>query len=631
MHALILLATGISQVPAARLEWPLEPLELVATGGVEYAPAPQRIEALHGLERATLTGCLVPTPAGLVQLELDLLRLPEPMLAPLVALDGAAARASERRFSAFVGRVAGEQDSNLFLALSESGLRGWIERAGGRIELDTRPGPDGSWNDWRVLALDGHSAASLRVGAPWGCATPAPPALPAPAASPSATSPGGGALFATGPLVCKLALETDHQFFQHFNDLGAAEDYARSLTSAVSSRLWAQSQIVLQLSYLGLYSTSSDPWSVPDTGGDMLGEFTTAWQNQIPGGAHLGHFISGGLYFGGVAYVDVLCNPWWGFGVSTGITGSTPFPVNPSWLTWDFFVLAHELGHQFGSWHTHDYCPALDSCAGGPCVAQVACSDQGTIMSYCHGCGAGMANITTWFHPTTAQIIRQEAEASCLPPYTCSGCACPWPALSFVTPFFVAPYSPSPQIVTVSGCHFDELEEVRVDGVALPASAWQPATDTSLSFAMPLVSKTGTVDLELISDWGTQLAQIWVVPSAQPVLNFTFANPDLHLWLSSLDTQYTFAGMPGDLAYLVGSFSGLPTEIPGVVSLGIGNQLGSLYVVNAQALGASAWTTKVLPLEPTLAGSTLYFQGAVLRNAVLPLLTSQVVSGYVLF
>ncbi|TAJ21195.1 MAG: hypothetical protein EPO68_05300 [Planctomycetota bacterium] len=387
----------------------------------------------------------------------------------------------------------------------------------------------------------------------------------------------------------------------------------------------------MQLPYLGLYSTNNDPWSVPDVGGDMLGEFTTAWQNQIPGGAHLAHFISGGLYFGGVAYVDVICNTWWGFGVSTGITGGTPFPVAPSWMTWDFFVYAHELGHQLGSWHTHDYCPALDSCAAGPCVAQTACSNQGTIMSYCHGCPDGMANITTWYHPTNAQIIRQQAEASCMGGYTCSGCACPWPSLSFVTPFFVAPYTGAAQTLTVTGCHFEELTEIRLDGVALPASAWQPASDASFSFAMPLVSKTGAVDLELVSAWGTQLGYVWVVPEATPALGMTYANEDLHWWLSALDTQYTIGGAPGDLVYFLGSFSGLPTSVPGIVSLGIGNQLSSLYVLKTTLLGASAWTSQALPLDASLAGAGLYFQVAALRNATLPLITSSVVSGVVLF
>jgi hypothetical protein len=622
-----------------RLEAPL------AESGWLYEPLPDALAALAACERGTLRECVLPTRDGLASFDLVLRRLPAATTPLLLRIDGVES-SSARPLAAFVGAVAGEPESNVFLALTDSGLRGWVERASGRIELDALPSASGDWSHWRVLALDADSAAAARPGPAWACATPAPPQpiplplpvpptpTPAPTSASSggaATSPWPGAQYATGPLKCKLALETDFQFFEHFNDLGAAEDYARTLTSAVSSRLWSQAQIVLELSYLGLYSTSNDPWSVPDVGGDMLGEFTSAWQGTLPNGANLAHFVSGGIYSGGVAYVDVLCNASWGFGVSTGITGSTPFPVVPSWMTWDFFVLAHELGHQFGSWHTHDYCPAVDSCAAGPCVSQVACSDQGTIMSYCHGCGAGMANITTWYHPTNAQIIRQEAEASCLAPYACLDCACPWPSIAFVTPFSVAPYTPGGQTVNVSGCHFDELTELRIDGVALPSGAWQLASANSLSFQMPLVSKVGPVDLEIVSGWGKQLVWIWVTPTPAPVLGFTYVNEALQVWLTSIGTQYTVGGTPADLVFVLGSLSGQPTVVPGLVSLGIGDQLASLYVMKSFALGNSAWSTHALPMNASLAGLVLYFQAAALRNGALPLLSSNVASGYVMF
>jgi len=93
-----------------------------------------------------------------------------------------------------------------------------------------------------------------------------------------------------------------------------------------------------------------------------------------------------------------------------------PFPVQQGPLTWDFFVFAHETGHNFGSPHTHDFCPPLDQCAApGPCHTNQICTDQGTNMSYCHGCPGGMNNITTYFHPVVAALMRERAKSSCLP------------------------------------------------------------------------------------------------------------------------------------------------------------------------------------------------------------------------
>ncbi|TAJ11311.1 MAG: hypothetical protein EPO68_14615, partial [Planctomycetota bacterium] len=164
------LAAAQALAPVAHLAWPLEPRAVTAHGGLEYAPIAARVDALHALERATLDDCVLPTASGLVALDLELRRLPDAGAQMLVSVDGAAPRPSTRRSAAFVGAVAGEPGSSLFLALTDSGLRGWIERASGRIELDSRPGADGAWSDWSVLALDAASSAALAlpdaVGAP---------------------------------------------------------------------------------------------------------------------------------------------------------------------------------------------------------------------------------------------------------------------------------------------------------------------------------------------------------------------------------------------------------------------------------------------------------------------------------
>ena len=184
---------------------------------------------------------------------------------------------------------------------------------------------------------------------------------------------------------CKIAVETDFQFYQLFNDLGATTAYLTTLLASISARYEEQIDTVLTFPYVQFYTTSGDPWSTPDGPGSstsMLNEFVAAWSGNIPAGAVLGHMVSGAGLGGGVAYLGVLCDSGQtaSFAVSGNMHGETPFPIAVGPLNWDFMVFAHETGHNFNSPHTHDYVPQIDNCAGGSCIT------DGTIMSYCHLC-----------------------------------------------------------------------------------------------------------------------------------------------------------------------------------------------------------------------------------------------------
>ena len=63
--------------------------------------------------------------------------------------------------------------------------------------------------------------------------------------------------------------------------------------------------------------------------------------------------MSGKNVGGGIAYVGSLSSPTIAYGVSAGLSGT--FNASNPQDIWDSIVVAHEIGHAFGSSHTHTY------------------------------------------------------------------------------------------------------------------------------------------------------------------------------------------------------------------------------------------------------------------------------------
>ena len=162
----------------------------------------------------------------------------------------------------------------------------------------------------------------------------------------------------------QMAVDTDWEFNDSLfgGDEVASSEYAATLMGAVSSIYETDVNIAIKVVYLRIWENSSDPWTMGNSV-DQLYQFRDYWNANMSGvSRHLAHLLSGRNLGGGVAWVSAVCTSN-GYAVSGNLAGSFPLPlVDHDHNNWDPIVVAHEIGHNCGTYHTHDYEPPIDGC-----------------------------------------------------------------------------------------------------------------------------------------------------------------------------------------------------------------------------------------------------------------------------
>jgi hypothetical protein len=240
-------------------------------------------------------------------------------------------------------------------------------------------------------------------------------------------SPSGGP---ATRLVCNMAVDGDYDFLATFaGNVTLATNYTLTMMATVSAIYERDIDVTLSISYLNFWGNPSDPYDQADAG-NQLSQLRTYWNTNLTGvGRDLVTLISGRTYGGvaGIAYLGVLCSDF-GYSLVSIPQATETYPTNQ--VNFNASLMAHELGHNFGSPHTHScfwqsagYLPAgalIDSCN----AAEGACYNgpihtafgKGTIMSYCHLLGPPNATLRLDFHPHCISVMRAESEAACLQP-----------------------------------------------------------------------------------------------------------------------------------------------------------------------------------------------------------------------
>lgn len=210
--------------------------------------------------------------------------------------------------------------------------------------------------------------------------------------------------------VPEVYVESDYQLYLNKGSVSATADYLTGIFNN-SSIIFANDGIDILLSEIFVW-TSNDGYSAASSYSALsdFQSFRTSFNGDI---AHLAALDPGGL--GGVAAtINGLCNSN-KYCYSDIDASYAAFPT----YSWTIMVFTHEMGHLFGSYHTH-WCGwpggAIDNCyyIEGGCSPGDTPVDGGTIMSYCHLTAYGI-NFSNGFgpFPTDAMIDAIEA-APCL-------------------------------------------------------------------------------------------------------------------------------------------------------------------------------------------------------------------------
>ena len=308
----------------------------------------------------------------------------------------------------YVGSLLDDPESRVLLSRGDGFLIGYVQANGKTwIVSNERAGGDGPIVSY---GMDDVPPGTFEIPK-WTCE-----ALMSPDWIAGAGSEGGIADSMQPCWQSRIAIDTDVEFLALFaNNQAAAIGYVGTLFAALSDIYPRDTKLHPGMAFLRLWTDGTDPWNATSTS-TQLTEFRTYWEQQTETAPReSAALLSGRGLGGGIAWLNAGCGSF-AYSVSANLAGSFPYPLldnNDS--NWDIMVVAHELGHNYGAPHTHNYTPPADGCGSSPQDCSAATTDLGTIMSYCHTCSGGMANMNLYFHPLNVGSIQSYLQSAACP------------------------------------------------------------------------------------------------------------------------------------------------------------------------------------------------------------------------
>jgi len=428
-----------------------------------------------------------------------------------VGRSGALTEVPRSKLAFFRGQAAGDPESRVFVAVdpAASTFSGFSSTAAGFQEI--RPlreiEPRALASEHLVGAAE-PLVAGTGTETAWSCdQSGAPLEFLENKAEASTTLP----LFEeaiTSLHTATIAVDTDNELIntKFGGNATTATNFIASLFASMTV-IYERDLLIRLVQGTTFLRTAADPYTSTGTTFDKLQEFGNYWNANNSGiNRAAAAMLSGrgGAGAAGIAWLDVLCSKTSGYSYTQLYTSGTTLRSG------EVMVVAHEIGHNFGSPHTHCYNPPLDNCyntESGCYTGTKSCptattingvaSVTGTLMSYCHlgGIGCTTSNV---FHPGSVALLQPKIQGKvnvCI--FPAGGTTPLAPTISTVSP--LSGTTAGGTVTTITGANFQSGATVTFGGTAAASVTFN--SSSQLTVTAP-AHATGTVSVVVTNPGG---------------------------------------------------------------------------------------------------------------------------------
>jgi len=397
------------------------------------------------------------------------------------------------QFEAYCGKVLGEPNSRVMLTAFGGKLLVSIQRESGETYV-FGPAKNEVEGSTHVLTLEG--ALFGKELSRFNCLNEDMPELntrPNPQRGSSVQSK-------SDLLQIDIAVEADTCFYHAAgSDMTKVVGYIASLFAMSSVIYEDEAGITWHIPWVKVW-TDTDPYNVKGDGPALTNKVRDYWTHHyqdVP--RDVAHVMTSIGYGGGGFGWFALCDTTYSYSVSSPQTGHN-YPTFA--FTYDAYIVAHEVGHNFGLPHSHscDWNPPLDTCftQDDPSyqIGDACCKlpitprpNPGTIMSYCANTNYGLSGndftkykLNMTFSAKVDSALRDHAEkTSCVEPPAA-------PAIILTSPRGSETFPGDTTIMLMwTSAHVDNVGfEYTSDGITWkPIVASVPATTGQYSWTIP--------------------------------------------------------------------------------------------------------------------------------------------------